>query len=144
MTAGSRLLGVDYGNVRIGLAVSNADRTIASPLATYTRRSSERDAHYFKDLVEREAIGQILVGLPVHLDGHEGKKAAEARTFGQWLGEITALPVRFWDERFTTVEAERHLWSAGLSHKRRRARRDQVAAQVLLQSFIDAGCGIQE
>jgi putative Holliday junction resolvase len=80
------------------------------------------------------------VGLPVHLDGREGSKALEARRFGQWLGEVTNLPIVFWDERFTTVEAEGYLWSAGLTHKRRKARRDQVAAQIMLQSFLDAGC----
>ena len=75
----SRLLGVDYGSVRIGLAVSDADRKIASPLATYERRGPEADARYFQDLIEREEIGRIVVGLPVHLDGGEGRKAAEAR-----------------------------------------------------------------
>ncbi|HMC88315.1 MAG TPA: Holliday junction resolvase RuvX, partial [Gemmataceae bacterium] len=79
-------------------------------------------------------------GLPVHLSGHEGQKAQEARRFGKWLGETTGLPVIFWDERFTTVEAEQALLSAGLTKKRRQARRDRVAAQILLQSYLDAGC----
>jgi putative Holliday junction resolvase len=134
------LLGVDYGSVRIGLAISDPDRSIAFPHATYTRRSPKLDEDYFRKLAEAEEIGQILVGLPVHLDGHEGSKAVEARAFGEWLGKITGLPVLFWDERFTTVEAEKHLWSAGLTHKQRKARRDRVAAQILLQSYLDAGC----
>ena len=140
MTARTRLLGVDYGSVRIGLAVSDPDRKIAFPLATYTRRSPKHDEGYFRELTEAEEIGEIIVGLPVHLDGHEGSKATEARGFGAWLGKVTGLPVRFWDERFTTVEAEEQLWSAGLTHKRRKARRDRVAAQILLQSYLDAGC----
>jgi len=140
VTARTCLLGVDYGSVRIGLAISDPDRKIAFPLATYTRRNREQDARYFRELAEAEAIGQIVVGLPVHLSGREGTKSGEARAFGQWLAGVTGLPVVFWDERFTTVEAEGHLWSAGLTHKQRKARRDRVAAQILLQSFLDAGC----
>jgi putative Holliday junction resolvase len=140
VTARTRLLGVDYGHVRVGLAVSDADRRIASPLTTYQRRSREQDGSYFRTLVETEAVGQIVVGLPVHTSGREGQKAAEARAFGAWLGEVTGLPVVYHDERFTTVEAESALWEAGLTHKRRKARRDRVAAQIMLQSYLDAGC----
>ncbi len=136
----NRLLGVDYGEVRIGLSVSDPDRKIASPLATYARRNPEQDAGFFEKLTADEGIEQIVIGLPVHLDGREGHKASEARAFGKWLSEITRRPVVFWDERFTTVEAEGALQSAGLTRKRRRARRDRVAAQILLQSYLDAGC----
>src|SRR5262249_23456143 len=116
----TRLLGVDYGSVRIGLAVSDPDRKLAFPLTTYTRRNRELDARYFREVVHEEAIGEIIVGLPVHLSGREGQKAGEARAFGRWLGEVTGLPIIFWDERFTTVEAQEHLWSAGLTQKRRK------------------------
>ena len=139
MSARTRLLGVDYGSVRIGLAVSDAERRLASPLAVYERCGRERDAAYFLALVEAEEIGAIVVGLPVHCDGREGQKATEARAFGAWLAETTGLPVRFWDERFSTVEAESALWQAGLTHKKRKARRDRVAAQILLQAYLDAG-----
>jgi putative Holliday junction resolvase len=136
----TRLLGVDYGTVRVGLAVSDPDRKFAFPLATHERRSREQDAAYFRELVAEEAVGGLVVGLPVHLNGHEGAKAAEARAFGSWLAETTGLPVVYWDERFTTVEAESALWSAGLTHKQRKLRRDRVAAQILLQTYLDAGC----
>jgi putative Holliday junction resolvase len=134
------LLGVDYGSVRIGLAISDADRRLASPLAVYERQGRERDAVYFRALVDAEEIGVIVVGLPIHCDGREGQKATEARAFGGWLAETTGLSVKFWDERFSTVEAESALWQAGLTHKKRRARRDRVAAQILLQAYLDAGC----
>jgi putative Holliday junction resolvase len=140
VTERSRLLGVDYGSVRVGLAVSDADRRIASPLTTHRRLSREQDARYFQQLVEEEAIAGLVIGLPVHLDGHEGAKAAEARAFGTWLGEVTGLPVVFCDERFTTVEAEGFLQAAGLTSKRRKDRRDRVAAQILLQAYLEAGC----
>jgi putative Holliday junction resolvase len=140
VSAPTRLLGVDFGSVRVGLAVCDADRRIASPLATYQRRNREQDAGYFRDVAARQEIGQVVVGLPVHLSGREGQKAAEARAFGKWLAGATGLPVVFWDERFTTLEAEGYLLSAGLTNKRRKARRDRVAAQILLQAYLDAGC----
>ena len=128
MSARTRLLGVDYGTVRVGLAVSDPDRKIAFPLATYERRGLVADAAYFRQIVEAEAIGTLVVGLPVHLSGREGQKAGEARAFGAWLAEVTGLPVVYWDERFTTTQAENAPWEAGLTHKRRKERRDRVAA----------------
>lgn len=136
----SRVLGVDFGAKRIGLAVSDADRRVASPLALYERRSPQQDARNFRRLIEDEGVAAIVLGLPVHVSGAEGQKAREARAFGKWLRAATGLPVVFWDERFTTVEAERLLQDAGLTSQRRRARRDKVAAQLLLQSYLDAGC----
>jgi len=138
VTAKTRLLGVDYGTVRVGLAVTDPERIIASPLATYHRRDAEKDAAFFRDLVRKEEIVGLVVGLPLHLSGDEGEKAVEARAFGTWLSEVTGLPVVFWDERFTTRDAEEHLRSAGLTHQRRKDRRDRVAAQILLQSYIEA------
>jgi len=140
VSAGKRLLGVDYGHVRIGLAISDPDRKLAFPLTTYERRNRDHDAEYFRELVAEEQIGQFVIGLPMHLSGREGQKATEARAFGTWLGEVTKLPIVFWDERFTSVEAESHLWNAGLTHKRRKERRDRVAAQIMLQAYLDAGC----
>ncbi len=140
MSAATRLLGVDYGTVRVGLAISDAERRLASPLAVYERKGREADAVYIRTLIEAEEVGALVVGLPVHLDGREGQKASEARAFGAWLAEATGLPVTFWDERFSTVEAESALWQAGLTHKKRKARRDRVAAQILLQAYLDSGC----
>lgn len=136
----TRLLGVDFGTVRVGLAISDADRIIASPLEVRERQGDDRDAAYFRQLVEREQVGGLVVGLPLHTTGREGTKAAEARAFGAWLGGATGLPVVFADERFSTAFAESELWAAGLTHKKRKARRDAVAAQVMLQAFLDAGC----
>ena len=138
MSARTRILGVDYGTVRIGLAVSDPDRKIASPLKTYQRRGREADAEFFRELIQEELIERIVVGLPVHLSGREGQKAAETREFGEWLGELTGLPIVFADERFTSVEAEAALWAADLTHKQRKQRRDRVAAQILLQGYLEA------
>ncbi len=136
----TRLLGVDFGTVRIGLAITDPDRILASPLETYTRQDKEADVKYFRALVEEEKVGEIIMGLPVHLSGHKGQKALETEAFAKQLAEITGLKVTFEDERFTTVEAEQFLLEAGLTNKRRKARRDQLAAQILLQTYLDAGC----
>jgi putative Holliday junction resolvase len=137
VSARTRLLGIDYGTKRIGLAVSDPDRKIASPLTTYLRGDRDADALYFQQVIEKEEIGQLVVGLPIHLSGDESAKSTEARAFGKWLHEITGLPVLFADERFSTVEAESELWNAGLTHKKRKARRDRLAAQILLQGYIE-------
>jgi putative pre-16S rRNA nuclease len=136
----TRLLGVDYGTVRIGLAVTDSDRVIASPLEVRERKGPDADVAYFRVLVEREQIGGIVVGLPLHTSGREGVKAEEARAFGGWLKGVTGLPVVYADERFSTAFAESALWAAGLTHKKRKQRRDAVAAQVMLQAFLEAGC----
>ena len=136
----TRILAIDPGKVRVGLAICDPERRIASPLTTYTRKDAERDATFLKALIEEEAVGHLLIGLPVHLSGHEGEQAILARAFGKELEATTGVPVQFWDERFTTMHAETMLWDAGLTHKRRKERRDRVAAQILLQSYLDAGC----
>lgn len=135
-----RLLGIDYGTVRVGLAISDRDRLIASPISTRQRQSLTADAAYFKQLIAAEQAVGIVLGLPVHLNGREGIKAQEARKYGAWLNETTGLPVTFADERFTTLEAENALWNAGLTHRQRKERRDRVAAQIMLQAYLDAGC----
>lgn len=140
MTAPTRLLGVDYGTRRVGLAISDADRRIASPFALYERRTPEQDADYIRQIVDAEDISAIVVGLPVRGSGHEGEKAQEARAFGGWLHTTTRLPIIYWDERYTTADAEQFMREAGLTDKQRKARRDMVAAQIMLQSYLDAGC----
>lgn len=135
-----RLLGVDFGIRRVGLAICDRDRIIASPFATYERRNAESDSNYFRDVVAAEGCVGLVVGLPVHTDGREGVKAKEARAYGAWLAKATGLPVVFWDERFSTSQAESALWNAGLTHKKRKDRRDRVAAQIVLQAYIDAKC----
>ncbi|MEX2121959.1 MAG: Holliday junction resolvase RuvX [Pirellulales bacterium] len=133
-----RLAGIDYGTVRIGIAVSDARQTLASPYENYLRRDRQADAQRFRRLVAEEGIERFVVGLPVHNDGSESSKSLEARTFGQWLAEVTGRPVEFFDERFTTSEAEQYLGEAGLTKKRRRARLDMLAAQILLSAYMES------
>jgi putative Holliday junction resolvase len=134
-----RLAGIDFGTVRIGIAITDPEQRIASPLANYTRRSEKADAEFFRKLVAEERIAGFVVGLPVHLDGRESEKSAQARRFGAWLGQISGLPVVFFDERFTSIEAEQELLDAELTKKKRKARLDKLAAQILLTAYLEAG-----
>jgi len=139
-----RIAGIDFGTVRIGIALSDPGRTIASPMENYTRRSAEQDAQHFQQLVANEDVTLLVVGLPVHLDGHESQKSAEAREFGRWLHETTGVPVEFFDERFTSVEAEQLLLGADMTRKRRKKRLDMLAAQIMLTAYLESQTKGQE
>lgn len=132
-----RLLGLDYGTRRVGLALSNVEQTIATPVETYTRRDEKQDARYLQRKVAEFSVAGLVVGLPVHMSGDEGAKAREARAFGTWVASVTNLPVAFCDERYSTAQADEYLREAPLSPKQRKSRRDMLAAQVLLQSFLE-------
>jgi len=139
-----RIAGIDYGTVRIGIALAELEVGIAGPYENYNRRSESLDAEYFKQLAENERLIRFVVGLPVHLDGHESQKSREARSFGQWLGELTGLQIDYFDERFTSAEAENILGDAQLTKKQRRARLDQLAAQIMLSAYLEAGAQSQQ
>ncbi len=133
-----RLAGIDFGTVRVGIALTDARRTLASPHAIYRRGDPEADARYFQRLAAEERITGFVVGLPVHLDGRESQKSIEARAFGQGLAETTGLSVTFFDERFTTSEADEFLGAARLTKKRRKERRDMLAAQIMLAAYLES------
>ena len=134
-----RLAGIDYGTVRIGIAITDPAQSLASPLEILTRRDQAQDERYFRTLAASEKIAGFVVGLPVHTSGEESQKSHEARQFAKWLGEITSLPVSLFDERYTTAHAEELLQDAGLTSKRRKARRDMLAAQILLVAYLESG-----
>ncbi len=132
------LVGLDYGTKRIGIAISTPDQSIATPLENYTRCNETKDAALLRRIAsEYQAVG-VVVGLPVHMSGDEGGKAREARTFGGWVSRVVCLPVVYWDERYSSAMAELYLQQSNLSPKKRQARLDKVAAQVMLQSFLDS------
>lgn len=139
MTLSVRIAGIDYGTVRIGIALANTDVGIAGPFDNYSRRTPVLDAEYFVKLAKDEQIDRFVVGLPVHLHGGESQKSTEARRFGEWLGNVTGVPVQYFDERFTTAEADEVLGAAKLTKKKRQARRDQLAAQIMLTAYLEAG-----
>lgn len=133
-----RVAGIDYGTVRIGIAISDPERKIVSPLENYTRRGLDQDAARFRRFVADEGAVLFVVGLPIHLDGRESEKSQEARQFGQWLGEVTGVPIEFFDERFTSHEAEQLLLGAELTKKRRKKRMDMLAAQIMLTGYLES------
>ncbi|NLS95207.1 MAG: Holliday junction resolvase RuvX [Planctomycetaceae bacterium] len=136
-----RVAGIDFGTVRIGIAISDSQRQIASPYENYTRRGPKQDAQRFQRLVDEEAVCLFVVGLPVHLDGRESEKSLEARRFGQWLAETTGVPVQFFDERFTSHQAEEVLLATQMTKKRRKQRLDMLAAQIMLSAFLESATG---
>ena len=132
-----RLMAVDYGTKRLGFAVCNAEQTIASPVENYTRQTLAIDAKCVQRLVSEYRIVGLVVGLPVHLSGQDSQKSREARDFGSWLNQVTHLPVVYSDERYSSSFAEEHLMSMSFSKKKRKARLDMLAAQVILQGFLE-------
>lgn len=133
-----RVAGIDYGTVRIGIAISDPRRSIASPYENYTRAGTEQDARRFRRLVAEERVALFVVGLPVHLDGRESQKSVEAREFGRWLAEATGVPVVYFDERFTSSQADEILSQAQLTKKRRKKRRDMLSAQIILSAYLES------
>ncbi|MEM6654365.1 MAG: Holliday junction resolvase RuvX [Planctomycetota bacterium] len=134
-----RVAGIDYGTVRIGVAIGDLEVKMASPYETYNRRTEKLDAEYFRSLATQERLVRWVVGLPVHLSGDESPKSREARRFGGWLTELTGLPVDFYDERFTSAYAKSMLNESNLSRDQRKARIDQLAAQIMLTAYLESG-----
>ena len=134
-----RLCGVDYGTVRIGIAISDPGQTIASPLETYNRRSEALDAKYFQQLAKAEELVGFVVGLPVHMSGDASEKSAEAVKFGTWVFEQTGIPVAWVDERYSTAMAREMLGQSNMSGKKRKSMLDKLAAQILLGVYLESG-----
>ena len=134
-----RALALDLGSKRIGVAVSDRSGTIASPLTVIERSGSRRQDHErIARLVAAEEAELVVVGLPRSLSGADGPAAASAKTEASALASVVGVPVETWDERFSTVTAERVLQARGVRGKARRQVVDKVAAAVILQSWLDA------
>ena len=133
-----RLGGIDFGTVRVGVAICDQTQSIASPLEVYTRRSEKLDAQYFIELARQEAIVGWVIGLPLHMSGDESQKSGQARAFGKWLSDVTASPVVFHDERLTTAHARELLGQASVSGRKKKSKLDKLAAQILLSSFLES------
>jgi len=133
-----RYLGLDVGNRRIGVAVSDELGLTAQPVLTLERRHNRReDLRSLARLARRFAVAGIVVGNPVHLSGDASPQAAKTQSFAAELGELTGLPIHLWDERLTTREAHQILYEAGHARQQHRRVVDQVAATLILQSFLE-------
>jgi putative Holliday junction resolvase len=136
--AKERILALDLGKRRIGLALSDELGLTAQGLETMQRAGIRVDLARLSELASERGVTLILVGNPLHMDGSEGSQSAWAREFAEKLHSRTGLAVRMWDERLTTVEAERVLRQSGISQQKRSAAVDRLAAVVLLQSYLDS------
>lgn len=132
------LLGIDYGTKRVGVAVSDRDQKFSSPLYNHQRQGVQGDRRFFRSLVDEYRPVGMVVGLPIHLSGDESEKSREARRFAEWLQQVTGLPFCFQDERFSSYQAEQLMAAADLTKKQRKERIDKLAAQILLQTFLEA------
>jgi putative Holliday junction resolvase len=140
-----RYLGLDVGNHRIGVAVSDELGLTAQPVLTLERRHNRReDLRRLARLARRFAVAGIVVGNPLHLSGEISPQAARTQAFAAELGELAGLPIHLWDERLTTREAHQILYAAGHARQEHRKVVDQVAATLILQSFLDEKAGNRE
>ncbi|MEL6801493.1 MAG: Holliday junction resolvase RuvX [Pseudomonadota bacterium] len=131
------LAGLDLGDKTIGVAVSDGMRTVATPLETIKRRKFTLDAARILEIAEDRALGGFVLGLPRNMDGSEGPRCQTTRAFARNLERLTPLPITFWDERLSTVAAERALLEADTSRARRKEVIDHVAAGYILQGVLD-------
>jgi putative Holliday junction resolvase len=133
-----RVLALDLGKRRIGLALSDELGVTAQGLETLERTNIREDLARLRGLAEEKNVGLFLLGKPLHMSGDEGRQVEFVREFGQRLGAATGLPVEFWDERMTTVEAQRVLRESGISLRKRTQAVDRLAAVILLESYLDS------
>lgn len=132
-----RLLGLDVGDRRIGLALSDESATLASGLPTFERIGPRKDLAFLAGLVPQHEVGEVVVGLPRRLDGGIGPQAEKVMVLVEGLRARLRVPVVTWDERFTTTIAEQALIEGDVSRRKRRDKVDQLAAVLILQSYLD-------
>jgi putative Holliday junction resolvase len=133
-----RVLGIDFGDKSIGLAVSDPLQITAQALVRYRVRSKKEDAKYFKDLVKRYDIQEIVIGLPLMMDGSEGHRVQKTQEFADWLSSCLGLPISFWDERLTTKQALQVLRQKKATPQERKKAKDQIAAVIILSDYLES------
>ena len=133
-----RILGVDYGDKNIGLAVSDELFMTARTVGTYRVKSKSEDKRYFENLVEEYKIGRIIIGLPIRMDGSEGRRAEKTRQFGDWLLSFLEIPIIYWDERLSTWEAQQHLRKKKIRPEDMKKEEDAVSAAIILTAYLEA------
>jgi putative Holliday junction resolvase len=134
--SGSRILALDYGTKRVGVALSDELGWTAQPLETFERRTLDRDVAHVASLVQAHSVREVVLGFPLQLDGREGPAIQAMRTFAEHLERGLPVPLVLWDERLTTKAAEDLLIAANVSRKKRKGAVDRVAAAILLQSYL--------
>ncbi|MEN6312124.1 MAG: Holliday junction resolvase RuvX [Acidobacteriota bacterium] len=137
-----RILGIDYGDRHVGLALSDPLLLTAQPFGTYrlTGRDKE-DRKFFQDLVAGHDVQEIVIGDPLRMDGSSGTRAEKTRQFSAWLKKAVGKPIVFFDERLTTREALQILGEAGVRGRDKKAHEDQIAAVIILQTYLESKRG---
>jgi putative Holliday junction resolvase len=133
-----KVLAIDLGEKRIGLAISDETRTIATGYEVLSRKSRREDFERYLEIIAEQDINLIVMGLPITLGGVEGQRAAWVRDYSAELQENIPVPLEYWDERFSTKQAEASLHARGKRGKKMRERLDAVAAAFILQDYLDA------
>ena len=131
-----RLLGLDVGDVRIGVAVSDPTGTVVEPLTTIKAGSRAAAIEKIAELVEQAGVGEVVVGTPVSLDGEVGPQARKIRTFTDLLAERISQPVRMWDESYSSLAADKIMGESGVGRRKKKGKRDSVAAAVILREYL--------
>src|SRR3712207_711562 len=142
MARGARLFGIDLGTKTIGIAMSDVERSIATPLETIKRVKFTPDVGKMRALAERFGVGGIVMGLPLNMDGTEGPRSQATRAFVRNMKPIVPCPIAFWDERLSTFAVTRTLLDADASRARRAELVDKMAAAYVLQGFLDYLAGV--
>jgi putative Holliday junction resolvase len=134
-----RILGIDFGDRNIGLAISDQLGFTAQPLGTYRLKAILRENEkYFQDLVKKHEIEAIVIGIPLRMDGSVGSRAEKTREFAAWLEKAVGRPISFWDERLTTREAIQSLRQQNIRGKRHKSYEDQVSALIILAAYLES------
>ena len=134
----SKIIGIDYGEKRVGLALADLEVKVATPLQTVEIRGRKHFLEVLENLVREHSIKVAVIGLPVNMNGEEGESAQRIRSHVEWLSEKLDLKWEFWDERLTTFEADQSMDSMGLGFEKKKSVRDQIAATRILQTYLDA------
>jgi len=134
----SRILGIDFGDKHLGLAISDPLQITAQYLGKYLRRSKEKDKQYFLGLLKKFNISEIVVGLPLEMDGQTGLQAKKTKEFAHWLEKILGKPVILWDERLTTKQAQSLLYEQKVDSRQRKKYEDGLAATLILANYLES------
>jgi putative Holliday junction resolvase len=133
-----RILALDVGEKNIGLAISDELGYIAQGFASLKHESKDKSFHTIANIAKEQSVKEIVVGMPINLDGSLGKKAKEVAIFVEELKKKINIPIKIWDERFSSLQAEKVMLEADMSRKKRKRNVDKLAAQLVLQSYLDA------
>lgn len=133
-----RILGIDFGERHIGLAVSDKLLLTAQALKRYCTKNKEEDRKFFKELASKYEIGEIVIGLPLRMNGSQGSRVEKTKKFARWLEKTLHLPIIFWDERLTTQQALRILSQQKIKNKRKKILKDQISAILILSSYLES------